>query len=76
VRGDLDLCLPPCREIRSVRVKARGSHLALRSDQINLRLDPDGITFGVDIELYSETEWPEGDVCGNSQSYMLFERFG
>lgn len=57
-------------------MKARGSHLASRSDQVNLRLDPDGITFGVDVELYSETEWSKGDIGGNSQSDVLLGRVG
>ena len=42
-----------------------------RSDQVHLLLDPDGITFGVDVELCSETEWSEGDAGGNPQSDVL-----
>ena len=57
-------------------MKAWGSHLASRSDRVNLLLGPDDITFGVDVELCSETEWSKGDVGGDSQSDALLGRFG
>ena len=52
-------------------------HLASQSNQVNLLPDLDTrITFGVDVEVCSETKWPNGDVGRNSESDIPWVRFG
>ena len=70
-----ELDLPSrCLEIRSVT--AWGFHLASQSNQVNLLLDPDRITFGINVELCSETNRSDGGVGKNPQSKILSGRFG
>ena len=40
--------------------------------------DPDKslLTFGADVQLRSEAEWPSGDICGDSQQHTLLGTLG